>query len=177
MSKNHKGMVCLLSAAELRELRANSIAPDCRLHRHLSRRRVCQLFGDARFADRILAYVYFAQKEFLGFIVESGGIVRWCEKSDDERDKVWIDPISRAAIASHVNRIQASIPKNDQQFPILIEIPPQRSRPGVPSRRSVLSETLRSHSPCSITAKESELNAEGAVKNRRIRGDRNHRIR
>jgi hypothetical protein len=170
MSKNNKGMVCLLSPIEAEELRSNRVAPDCRRHRHLSRRRVFELFGDARFADRTLAHVYDAQKQILGLIVEVAGRVRWCERLGDQGCKVWIDVASAATINAHLSRLQALVDNRQRHFEI-IELPKRRGNtPGIPSRSAALSETLRSYSPCSITAKESELNAEGALRDRGARG-------
>ncbi len=169
MSKNKKGMICLLSPLECQELSVNHVAPDCRRHLHLSRRRVCELFDDARFADRTLAHVYDAQEHLLGFVVEVAGRVRWCEKLGDEGCKVWIDPVARAVIYDHLDRIQAILSRQQPRFEVIV-LPKRRgSRPGVPTRNAVLSETLRSHSPCSLTAKDSELNVEGVLRDRRAR--------
>lgn len=174
MSKNNKGMICLLSPREWEDRRVNRVVPDCRNHRHLSRRRVCEFFGEARFADRTLAHVYDAQQQLIGFIVEIAGRVRWCEKLGDQECKVWIDAASTKTINANLNRFQAMIDAGQRPFEV-ITLPKRRgNKPGIPPRDAVVSETLRSHSPCTITAKDSELNAEGALRKRRAQHDQEH---
>ena len=163
MSKNRKGMICILSSHEVRDFHEKQVQPDCSNHRHLSRRRVFERLRDARFADCILAQVYDAHG-LLGFIVNVAGTVRWCEGPGDHGCKAWIDAISRRAIDEHVRRIQALVDAGNQPYDELIQLPQRRfSKRGVPSRGAAVNQTLRSHSPCSITARDSELNAGGAI--------------
>ena len=171
MAKNDKGMVCLLNAWEVEDRRVNNAVLDCRNHRHLSRRRLYELFGDARFADRTLAHVYDAQQQLIGFVVEIAGRVRWCEKSGDHQCEVRIDTVCIKTINAHLNRFQAMIDAGQRPFEV-VRLPTWRGiKPRIPPRDAVISEILRSHSPCSITARESELNAEGALKERRAQRD------
>ena len=172
MSKNNKGMICLLNLWESEDRRTNGIAPDCRNHRHLSRRRVFELFGEVRFADRILAHVYDAHPQLIGFIVEVARRVRWCQNSGDLSGKVTIDAACIETINAHLNRFQAMIDAGEEPFEI-IKLPKWRgNKLHPPPRGAIINEVLRSHRPSSITAKESELNAEGALRERRAERDR-----
>src|SRR5438270_8160511 len=146
MSKNNKGMICLLSSQEWEQRRVNRVVTDCRNHRHLSRRRVCELFGDARFADRILGHVYDAQQRLMGLIVEFAGRVRWCEKLEDQGCKVWIDSSRIKAINVHIDRFQAMINAGQRPFEV-IRLPKWcGNKTGIPPRDALITETLRSHS-------------------------------
>ena len=167
MAKNNKGMVCLLNAWEVEDRRVNNAVLDCRNHRHLSRRRLYELFGDARFADRTLAHVYDAQQQLIGFVVEIAGRVRWCEKSGDHQCKVRIDPACIKTINAHLNRFQAMIDAGQRPFEV-IKLPDWRgSKPCIPPRDAVTSNYSEAFSPSSLTAKDSELCADGAWKARR----------
>lgn len=164
-------MICLLSPWEWEDWGANRVVPDCRNHQHISRRRAYEHFGEARFADRILAHVYDAQQQLIGFIVEVAGRVRWCEKLGDQQCKVWINAACIKLIDAHLNRFQAMIDAGQQPFEI-INLPKLRgNKPGIPPRDAAVSETHRSHSPCALTAKDSELNAEGKLGERRAQRD------
>jgi hypothetical protein len=167
MSKNKKGMICLLNPWECEDWDANRVVPDCRNHRHLSRRRAYEHFSEARFADLILAHVCDAQQQLIGFIVEVAGRVRWCEKLGDQECKVWINAASVKSIDAHLNRFQAMIDAGQRPFEF-INLPKLRgNKAGIPPRDAVVNETLRNHSPTALTAKDSELNAEGKLRERR----------
>ncbi len=167
MAKNNKGMICLLQPWEWEDYHANGARPDCRNHGHLSRRRACELLGQARFADRSLAHVYDSQEHCVGFIVEVAGRVRWCEKRGDKKREVTIDAACYKSINAHLNRLQAMVDAGEQPFEIIKLSSWRGMKPGIPPRAAMISETLRSHSPCGITANESELNAEGALARKR----------
>jgi len=164
-------MICLVNPWEWEDWDVNRVVPDCRNHPHLSRRRAYEHFGRARFADRILAEVYDAPQQPIGFIVELAGRVRWCEKLGDQECKVWSDPACIETINTHLNRIQAMIDAGQRVFEIINLPKLRRNKPGIPPRDAVVSETLRSHSPCALTAKDSELNAEGKLRERRAQRD------
>ncbi len=165
-------MVCLLNPWEWQDWSVNRVLPDCRNHRHISRRRAYEHFGEARFADRILAHVYDAQQELMGFIVEVVGRVRWCQKFGVQGCEVWINAACIRTIDAHLSRFQAMIDAGQRPFEI-INLPKLRgSRPGIPPRDAVVSKTLRSHSPCALTAQDSELNAEGKLRERRTKQER-----
>jgi rRNA processing protein Gar1 len=167
MAKNNKGMVCLLNAWEVEEARVNHAVPDCRNHRHLSKRRVCELSGDARFADRILAHVYDARQQLIGFIVEIAGRVRWCDKLGQRKCEVTRDAACIETINAHLNRFQDMIDVGQLPFEV-VKLPNWRgNKPCIPPRDAVIVEVLRSFSPSSLTAKDSELGAEGAWRARR----------
>jgi hypothetical protein len=118
-----------------------------------------------------LAQVYDAQQQLIGFIVEVAGRVRWCEKLGDQGCKVWIDSACTKTINIHLNRFQAMIDVGQRPFEV-IKLPKWRgNKAGVPPRNALITETIRSHSPCSITTKDSELNAEGALRERRAQRD------
>jgi hypothetical protein len=172
MSKNNKGMICLLNPWEWEDRRVNRVVPDCRNHKHLSRRRVFEHSGKVRFADRILAEVYDAQRHLVGFIVEVAGRVRWCEELGDQECRIWLDAASTETINTHLNRFQAVIDAGQRLFEV-ITLPKRRgNKPGIPPRDAIVNETLRSNSRCSLTSKDSELNAEGAL--RKLRTERDH---
>jgi hypothetical protein len=98
----------------------------------------------------------------------------WFEKQADQDGKFWIPPAWVKIIEAHTHRLQALI--NDQQKPFeVIELPTRRGNsPGSPPRDALVSESLRSHSPCGITARDSELNADW-YKDRR--GQRNKKAK
>jgi hypothetical protein len=156
MSKNSKGMICLLNSWEWEDQRVNGVKPDCRNHRHLSSRRLYERIGDARFADAILAHIYDVRYRLLGFIVEVAKRVRWADHSGDQRCGVRMDSACWKLVSAHLNRFQTMIDAGQRPFEI-VTLP---IKPVTPPRDAAISETLRSHSPCALTAKESELNAE-----------------
>jgi hypothetical protein len=171
MPKNQKGMICVLNRWEWEEQRQNGLLPDCRNHRHTSRRRLYERSGQARFADRTLADVYDAQLELIGFIVEVAGRARWCEKLGNQGCKAWIDASSMETINVHLNRFQAMIEVGRRRFEV-IKLPKWHgNKPGIPPRSALITETLKSHSPCGLTAKESEANAEAGWAARRAQRD------
>ena len=167
-------MICLLNPWEHDSRGVPSPPLDCRNHKHLSRRRLCERFGVPRFADRILAHVYDdGRHELLGFIVRVADRVQWFEKQADQHGKIWIPAVWVKTIMAHTHRLQAMIDIGQRPFEI-IELPKRRGKsPGSPPRDAVVSETLRSHSPCGITARDSELNAEWGYRDRR--GQRNQK--
>src|SRR5271166_5849199 len=119
MSKNRKGMVCVTNPWEYEDWRANGILPDCRNHRHLSRRRAFELFG-GRLAGQNLAHVYDAQQQFLGYIGEFAGQVRWCEKSRvPASTALAFDASYTETIKSHLNRFQAMIDAGQASFEVI----------------------------------------------------------
>ena len=87
MSKNNKGMICFLHPWEWEDYRVTGVRPDCRNHRHITRRRAFELTGDTRYAARTLANVFDTQ-QLIGFIVEVAGRTRWCQKRGTYECKV-----------------------------------------------------------------------------------------
>jgi hypothetical protein len=167
MSKNKKGMICLLNSWEHDIRGVSTPAVDCRNHKHLSRRRACERFGISGFADRILAHVYDnGRHELLGFIVAVADRAEWFEKQANQDGKFWIPPAWVKKIEAHTYRLQALI--NDQHEPFeVIELPMRRGNSfGSPPRDALVSESLRSHSSSGITARESESNAEWYIDRR-----------
>lgn len=82
--------------------------------------------------------------------------------------KVWICAACIKTINTHLDRFQAMIDAGEGTFEI-IKLP--KCRVGKPPRDAAISETLRSHSPCALTAKEAELVAEYAWMERREQRD------
>jgi hypothetical protein len=123
--------------------------------------------GKVRFADRILAHVYDAQQELIGFLVEVAGRVRWCEESGSRGCKVAIDAACIETINEHLNRFQAMIDSGQASFQVITLPEWRRHKAAILPRAAMISAALRSHSSCAITAKDSELNAEGALRERR----------
>jgi hypothetical protein len=171
MSKNNKGMICLLNAWEWEDLPTGG-TPDCRNHPHLSRRRLCERVGDARFADRVLADVYDVQGQRIGFIVQVANRVIWADNLGNWKSRVKIDPASWKTINGHLNRLQAITDSGERPRCETIKLTKCRAiTVRIPPRDAAINETLRSHSPCALTANESELNAEWGWIERREQRD------
>jgi hypothetical protein len=109
MSKNNKGMVCLLNRWEWVTRGIGGEKPDCRNHRHISRRRLYERSGDARFADELLARVYDAQDQLLGFIVVVAKQARWADHVGNLGCQVRIDPTGWKLISAELDRFQTVI--------------------------------------------------------------------
>jgi hypothetical protein len=171
MSKSNKGMICILGTREWEDWDHRGVSPDCRNHRHISRRRACERFDDARFADEILAHVYNSQHKRIAFIARLGQRVIWTRHWGDLRSELGIVSAQSEMINTHVKRIQAAIDSGKQPFVEAIILPRCRTEPRYPPRGAAISQTLREHSPHTVTAHESELNAEGALARRRAERD------
>jgi hypothetical protein len=167
VSKNNKGMVCVLTSCESQDLQ-NGIRPDCRNHRHISRRRAFEHTGDVRFADRTLARVVDAKNQLAGFIVEVAGKARWATdygpnwtwRGATFHRKCWVT--LNALLKDFQILLDARKP-----IPDCVQLEWSGIRVRLPNRDAAISEALRNHSPCSITAKESELNADAALRVKR----------
>jgi hypothetical protein len=116
--------------------------------------------------------VYDAEWRFVGVIVEIAKRARWADHERERRCEVKIDPACRKIINSHLNRFQAMIDAGQQPYEVISLTPWRGSKPRVPSREAIISETLKSYSPCSLTANDSELCAEGAWAERRAQRHR-----
>lgn len=158
-------MICVLNGWEWEDLRRNGVVPDCRNHRHLSRRRACERFEDARLADRILAYVYNSQNKRIGLIAQVGPRVIWTRRLGDLKPEAGLVSAQWEMVNAHLKRFQAIIDSGNRPVVNTITLPECRKEPMI-TRDAAISQTLREHSPCSITARESELNAEGAWRKR-----------
>jgi hypothetical protein len=171
MSKNRKGMICLLNSWEWEDQQVNGIVPDCCNHHHISRRRACERFEDARFADHVLAYVYDFRDRRVGFIAQIGNRVIWTRHDGDWKSVVLIVRAQRKIIDAHIARFQAMIDTGKQPFFEKISLPPGSMESRNPSCGAAINQTLKSQSPCSTTAHESELNAEGPLAEQRRQRD------
>jgi hypothetical protein len=160
MSKNKKGMICILNDWESKDWHENGISPDCRNHRHLSRRRVCERLDDARFADRILAHVYNSRRQRIGSIAQVGQRVIWTRHCGDLRCDLGIANEQREMINAHLKRLQGMIDSGKRLFADAITLPQCRTEPRNPPQKAAINETIRSYSPSSLTTRDSELNAE-----------------
>lgn len=113
MSKHSKSMICLPHPWEAAEYDTNKVEPDCRNHRHWSKRRAFERTNNVMYANRILAEVVQRDKdiEAVGFIVESGGRARWTPVTS-----AWgcPDTISPEAITKLLSYFQRTLDEVEQ---------------------------------------------------------------
>ena len=172
VSKSSKGVFCVLAPWELEDTN-RGVAPDCRNHRHVSKRRAFDRTGDVRFASRTLASVFASRGELIGFIVEVGGRARWALHHGEN----WKGPINKlhpgcwATINAYLNQYQTLI-DSKQATPSVINLDWQGTKGRLLPRNAAISDALRGYSPCAITATDSIANAEGAVAARRAKRNR-----
>jgi len=123
MSKNNKGMICLLNEWEWDDKRVSKIEPDCRNHRHISRRRLFQRTEDARFADRILAQYRDPELGDVGWIVQVANRAYWADRLPRWISKLRLAPAHWRAISDHVRRCQAIIDSGGKPPFEIVEFP------------------------------------------------------
>ncbi len=169
LAKNKKGMVCLLHPWEIDD-QDKGVVPDCRNHRHLSRRRAFEELGDVLLADRLLAVVRDSEHKTLGFIVELDRRARWCEQIGRIPHPFTINSACWPAVTGHLKRLQELLDAGQPPRKDITLV--ERGTPPIHSTaKSIIAEALRGYSPSTITARESERNASAALKLRRAQRD------
>jgi hypothetical protein len=157
VSKNNKGMICILAEWEI-ENHENGIAINCADHRHISRRRAFERTSHSLFADRVLKNIYTAQFDYVGSVVEVAGQARWATRRQDQDLSKPAAVVSNECwqfIVGYMNRVQAMIDAR-QEPPEYIYLSPRYNNPRI-TRDAAMVEAIRSYSPSALTARVAEL--------------------